>query len=145
MSKPFDEFVKQIIEAKDIAFRKHIDANAIIINDNFLDVPKWQAYLRGACGQTYCVDCPEMICGLEAIHTKVALPDNVLFAVCKAQETYRNRIRREVRWETAREILDMLYGMGINKGILECCRIYDVNGVSLAKQICEKYGVEVEQ
>ena len=50
-----------------------------------------------------------------------------------------------VRKETAKEILDMLYDMGIDKVIFECCRIFDVNGVSLAKQICEKYGVEVEQ
>ena len=49
------------------------------------------------------------------------------------------------RKETAREILDMLYDMGIDKETLECCRIFDVNGVSLAKQICEKYGVEIEK
>lgn len=51
----------------------------------------------------------------------------------------------DVRKETAREILDMLYDMGIDKEILECCRIFDVNGVSLTKQICEKYGVEIEK
>lgn len=50
-----------------------------------------------------------------------------------------------IRKETAREILDMLYDEGIDKEILECCRICDVNGVSLAKQICEKYGVEIEK
>ena len=50
----------------------------------------------------------------------------------------------DVRKETAKEILDMLYDMGIDKEILECCRICDVNGVSLAKQICEKYDVEVD-
>ena len=50
-----------------------------------------------------------------------------------------------IRKETAKEILDMLYDMGIDKGMLECCRICDVNGVSLAKQICEKYGVEIEK
>ena len=50
-----------------------------------------------------------------------------------------------IRRETAREILDMLYDMSIDKEILECCRIFDVNGVSLAKQICEKYGVEIEK
>ncbi len=50
-----------------------------------------------------------------------------------------------IRRETAKEILDMLYDIGIDKETLECCRIFDVNGVSLAKQICEKYGVEVEQ
>ena len=50
-----------------------------------------------------------------------------------------------IRKETAREILDMLYDMGIDKEILECCRIFDVNGVSLTKQICEKYGAEIEK
>lgn len=48
-----------------------------------------------------------------------------------------------IRKDTAKEILDMLYDMGIDKETLECCRIFDVNGVSLAKQICEKYGVEI--
>lgn len=51
----------------------------------------------------------------------------------------------DVRRETAREILDMLYDMGIDKETLECCRIFDVNGVSLTKQICEKYDVEIEK
>lgn len=51
----------------------------------------------------------------------------------------------DVRKETAREILDMLYDIGIDKETLECCRIFDVNGVSLTKQICEKYGVEIEK
>lgn len=60
--------------------------------------------------------------------------------ICKG---YRNA--DGVREETAKEILDMLYDMGIDKETLECCRIFDVNGVSLAKQICEKYGVEVEK
>lgn len=50
-----------------------------------------------------------------------------------------------IRKETAKEILDMLYDMSIDKEILECCRIFDVNGVSLAKQICEKYGVDTEK
>lgn len=64
-----------------------------------------------------------------------------------AESVYNAGYRKAdgVRKETAREILDMLYDMGIDKEILECCRICDVNGVSLAKQICEKYDVEVEQ
>lgn len=47
-----------------------------------------------------------------------------------------------VRKETANDILDMLYDMGIDKEIIEYCGVFDVNGVSLAKQICEKYGVK---
>lgn len=54
-----------------------------------------------------------------------------------------NNTKDEVRKETAKEILDMLYDVGVDKEILECCRIFDVNGVSLAEQICEKYGVDI--
>ena len=60
-------------------------------------------------------------------------------------EGHTEREVEKARKETAREILDMLYDEGIDKEILECCRICDVNGVSLAKQICEKYGVEIEE
>ena len=70
------------------------------------------------------------------------------FVLITEQEQENKRLEEEtsnIRKETAREILDMLYDMGIDKEMLECCRIFDVNGVSLAKQICEKYGVEVEQ
>lgn len=64
------------------------------------------------------------------------------------QENEIERLKAEtsnIRRETAKEILDMLYDIGIDKETLECCRIFDVNGVSLAKQICEKYGVEIEK
>ena len=73
---------------------------------------------------------------------------NDSFVLITEQEQANKRVEEEtsnIRKETAREILDMLYDMGIDKEMLECCRIFDVNGVSLAKQICEKYGVEVEQ
>lgn len=49
----------------------------------------------------------------------------------------------QARKETAIEILDMLYDMGVDKGMCEYCRTFDVNGVSLAEQICEKYGVDM--
>ena len=70
------------------------------------------------------------------------------FVLITEQEQESKRLEEEtsnIRKETAREILDMLYDMGIDKEMLECCRIFDVNGVSLAKQICEKYGVEIEK
>lgn len=70
------------------------------------------------------------------------------FVLITEQEQENKRLEEEtsnIRKETAREILDMLYDMGIDKEKLECCRIFDVNGVSLAKQICEKYGVEIEK
>lgn len=67
------------------------------------------------------------------------------------RDRYKAEIERlksetsNIRKDTAKEILDMLYDIGIDKETLECCRIFDVNGVSLAKQICEKYGVEIEK
>ena len=70
------------------------------------------------------------------------------FVLITEQEQENKRLEEEtsnIRKETAREILDMLYDMGIDKETLECCRIFDVNGVSLTKQICEKYGVEIEK
>lgn len=67
------------------------------------------------------------------------------YAPWKLVEGYTEREVEKARKETAKEILDMLYDMSIDKEILECCRIFDVNGVSLAKQICEKYGVEIEK
>ena len=76
---------------------------------------------------------------------------NLIEAGYGAVSEYKAEIKRlkeetsNIRKETAKEILDMLYDIGIDKETLECCRIFDVNGVSLAKQICEKYGVEIEK
>ena len=70
------------------------------------------------------------------------------FVLITEQEQENKRLEEEtsnIRKETAKEILDMLYDIGIDNEMLECCRIFDVNGVSLAKQICEKYGVEIEK
>lgn len=67
----------------------------------------------------------------------------VQYAPWKLIDEHTEREVGKARKETAKEILDMLYDMGIDKEILGCCRTYDVNGVSLAKQICEKYGVEI--
>lgn len=85
----------------------------------------------------------------EQIEEMIKLIDNVkpFYVETIAKALYDAGYRKvdDMRKETAREILDMLYDMGIDKETLECCRIFDVNGVSLAKQICEKYGVEVEE
>lgn len=85
-----------------------------------------------------CVACASYVCPI--------LAD---FRPCEAAKGYAKvvydagyRKADEVRKETAKEILDMLYEQGIDNEILEYCKIFDVNGVSLAKQICEKYGVE---
>lgn len=100
------------------------------------------------CGVQDCTGCP--ILDMEkqnGLGCKFNLFTRVIDTVSE-QEKEIKRLKEEtsnIRKETAREILDMLYDMGIDKEILECCRIYDVDGVSLAKQICEKYSVEIEK
>ena len=71
--------------------------------------------------------------------------DVVQYAPWKLIDGHTEREVEKARKETAKEILNMLYDIGIDKETLECCRIYDVNGVSLAKQICEKFGVGIEK
>lgn len=100
------------------------------------------------CGVQDCTGCP--ILDMEkqnGLGCKFNLFTRVIDTVSE-QEKEIERLKEEtsnIRKEAAREILDMLYDMGIDKEILECCRIYDVDGVSLAKQICEKYSVEIEK
>ena len=92
--------------------------------------------------KTACVACaPHNCCPL----TADIRPCEAALEYAKAVYDGVYRKADGVRKETAKEILDRLYDMGIDKGMLECCRICDVNGVSLAKQICEKYGVEIEK
>ena len=89
-----------------------------------------------------CVACaPHNCCPLPANHR----PCEAAKEYAKAVHDAGYRKVDEVREETAKGILDILYDMGINKEILEYCRIFDINGVSLAKQICEKYGVDLEE
>ena len=92
--------------------------------------------------KTACVACaPKACCPLLAN----ARPCDAALEYAEAIYNAGYRKVDEVRKETAKVILYMLYYMGIDKGTLECCRIFDVNGVSLAKQICEKYDVEIEK
>ena len=92
--------------------------------------------------KTACVTCsPKACCPLLAN----ARPCDAALEYAEAIYNADYRKADDVHKETAKVILYMLYDMGIDKGTLECCRIFDVNGVSLAKQICEKYDVEVEQ
>ena len=68
-------------------------------------------------------------------------------SMCISENLYNAGYRKadEVRNETAKEILKILYDQGIDKNIIECCSIYDINGILIAKEICGKYGVKVEE
>ena len=85
------------------------------------------------------------VCGGDGYHCPIIPKYRPCDASLKyAEAVYDAGYRKtdSVRKETAKEILDMLYDMGIDNEMLEYFGIVDVNGVSLVKQICEKYGVE---
>ena len=84
-------------------------------------------------------------CGRDGYHCPLLAKYRPCDASLKYAEAVYNAGYRKadvVRKETANDILDMLYDQGIDKEIIEYCGVFDVNGVSLAKQICEKYGVK---
>lgn len=89
-----------------------------------------QYYFNGQCSSPYPCYCGQPV---------EVNPRNYLKIVSS------NRTEEQIRKETAKEILKILYDHGIDKEIMEFCSNYDVNGVALAEEICEKYGVVVEE
>ena len=90
-----NELIDRINEAQALAYQQHIQANAIIINENFVRVPE---KLMG--DKEY----PPMICGLEMHYTKAELPDNAMFAVCEVRETEREKAIRLAKEEVIRKV-----------------------------------------
>lgn len=90
-----NELMDRINEAQALAFQQHIQANAIIINENFIYVPEeWIG------NKEY----PSMICGLEMHYTKAELPDKTMFAVCEVRETEREKAIRLAKEEVVRKV-----------------------------------------
>lgn len=90
-----NELINRINEAKALAYKQHIKANAIIINENFVSVPS--TFVGNA-------EYPPMICGLEMHFTKAELPDNTMFAVCEVRETEREKAIRLAKEEVVRKV-----------------------------------------
>ena len=98
-----NELINRICNAKELARQQHLQANAIIINENFVRVPE---QMIG--NEEY----PSMICGLEMNLTKAELPDNTMFAVCEVRETEREKAIRLAKEEVVRKVkkyIDELY------------------------------------
>lgn len=90
-----NELINRINEAQELAYQQNIQANAIIINENFIYVPEiWIG------NKEY----PSMICGLEMHYTKAELPDNTMFAVCEVRETEREKAIRLAKEEVVRKV-----------------------------------------
>lgn len=94
-----NELIARIHEAQALAFQQHIQANAIIINENFVKVPEKMI------GNSIW---PPMICGLEMRFTKAELPDNTMFAVCEVMETEREKAIRQTKRDLCNEIADYI-------------------------------------
>lgn len=96
-AKTFDDIVKKIIKAQEIAIRQKISANTIMINENVCEVPSVPVSLDQGGGQIALYDLPSMICGLEILPTKYVLPDNVAFALLKTPQTeFERRLNEEI-------------------------------------------------
>lgn len=94
-----NELMDRINEAQALAFQQHIQANAIVINENFVKVPE------NIIGNSIC---PPMICGLEMHFTKAELPDNTMFAVCEVRETEREKSIRLAKRDLCYKIKDYI-------------------------------------
>ena len=90
-----NELINRINEAQALAYQQHIQANAIIINENFVRVPE-----KMIGNAVY----PSMICGLEMHYTKAELPDNIMFAVCEVRETEKEKAIRLAKEEVVRKV-----------------------------------------
>ena len=86
-AKTFDDFVKKIIKAKDVALREKVFANTIMINENVCEVPSTPVSLDQGGGEMAQYTLPSMICGLEILPTKYFLPDKIPFAIFKSPQT----------------------------------------------------------
>ena len=86
-AKTFDDFVKKIIKAKDVALREKVFANTIMINENVCEVPSAPVSLDQGGGEMAQYALPSMICGLEILPTKYFLPDKIPFAIFKSPQT----------------------------------------------------------
>ena len=107
------EFLDKIIKAENLLFEKHIQANSIIINENYLDVP--ESYVK-VCDTVKVL--PQMICGLEVNYAKLALP--VPFAVYRADETKSEKEIRKIRREVLEELKSKIEHYVLEKNIPEC-------------------------
>ena len=94
-----NELMDRIHEAQALAYQQHIQANAIIINENFVKVPEKWIGNKGY---------PPMICGLEMHYTKAELPDNTMFAVCEVMETKREQAIRLAKRDLCYKIKDYI-------------------------------------
>lgn len=97
-----NELMDRIYKAQALAYKQHIRANAIIINENFVKVPEVIVRDRDHIFSDKIY--PPMICGLEMHFTKAELPDNTMFAVCEVRETEREKAIRLAKEEVVRKV-----------------------------------------
>lgn len=78
----------EIEKAKEIAIKEKVFANTILINENYFKTQPLSVcvyYGDKSAQESYGI--PPMICGLQVLSTKTLLPDNVAFALLRAQQT----------------------------------------------------------
>lgn len=97
-----EEYVRK---ATTEAFKQHIFANTVFLNDKFALIKRSYAKLGNSI-----TEYPPMICGLAA-HLTDELPDDVAFAACRTDvETSLQKARREAKQELLDEMKTMQLG-----------------------------------
>lgn len=89
MKSFFEKFYKQIMEAKQEAFRENIKANMLVINEKS-GIAKVTSNIFSHSGSISVL--PPMICGLESYISKNELPEDVSFVMLEAPNTERESI-----------------------------------------------------
>lgn len=89
-----DKWTELLLESIKEAERRGIEANAILINENMVDVLPFvvPAKVQGN-DYTVCYQFPRMICGLNVVLTKDELPDGYSFAICEAPMYATDRLK----------------------------------------------------
>lgn len=79
------KWTELLMESIKEAYRRGIEANTIVINENMVDVKPLAA--------PYAIRFPRMICGLNVVLTKDELPDGYSFAIFEEPNTDSDRLK----------------------------------------------------
>lgn len=88
------KWMKLLMESIKEAYRREIEANTIVINENMVDVKPFGVPVRSRRGdRIVCYQFPRMICGLNVVLTKDELPDGYSFAIFEEPNTDSDRLK----------------------------------------------------
>lgn len=107
MTDKINSFIDLIIQAREEAIERGIQANSIVISDKLRYVKSFRLIDKFSDGGISMKTFKPMICGMEIDVKK--LPANLDFVVYEADETFNEKLKAQIRKDTAKEILRELF------------------------------------